>query len=138
MQFEGFRRSSHMPNLTPLIDIVFMLLIFFMLTSHFVNQESLNIELPKAETGESLGEDNVLEIIINADGKIDYKNNSYENNAVSLEKLQAQLRTDLSIASEKNIRIKGDQSVNFGKAVEILDMARKAGASGVDIVTEQK
>ena len=138
MQFEGFRRSSHIPNLTPLIDIVFLLLIFFMLTSHFVNQQSLNIELPKAETGESLGEDNVLEIIINADGKIDYKNNSYENNTVSLEKLQAQLRTDLSIASEKNIRIKGDQSVNFGKAVEILDMARKAGASGVDIVTEQK
>lgn len=103
-----------------------------------MNQQSLNIELPKAETGESLGEDNVLEIIINADGKIDYKNNSYENNTVSLEKLQAQLRTDLSIASEKNIRIKGDQSVNFGKAVEILDMARKAGASGVDIVTEQK
>jgi len=138
MQFEGYRRSSHIANLTPLIDIVFLLLIFFMLTSHFVNQQSLNIELPKAETGESLGEDNVLEIIINADGKIDYKNNSYENNTVSLEKLQAQLRTDLSIASEKNIRIKGDQSVNFGKAVEILDMARKAGASGVDIVTEQK
>jgi len=138
MQFEGYRRSSNIPNLTPLIDIVFLLLIFFMLTSHFVNQESLNIELPKAETGESLGEDHVLEIIINADGKIDYKKNSYDNNAVSLERLQAQLRADLSLASEKNIRIKGDQTVNFGKAVEILDMARKAGASGVDIVTEQK
>ena len=43
-----------------------------------------------------------------------------------------------TIKDEKNIRIKCDQSVNFGKAVEILDMARKAGASGVDIVTEQK
>jgi len=71
-----------------------------MLTSHFVNQQSLNIELPKAETGDSLCEDNVLEILINADGKIDYKNNSYENNTVSLAKLQAQLRTDLSIAFE--------------------------------------
>lgn len=138
MQFEGYRRSSHIPNLTPLIDIVFLLLIFFMLTSHFVNQQSLNIELPKAETGESLGEDKVLEIIINADGKINYKENSFANDATSLEKLQALLRADLSVAAEKNIRIKGDQSVNFGKAVEILDMARQAGASGVDIVTEQK
>jgi len=138
MQFEGYRRSSHVPNLTPLIDIVFLLLIFFMLTSHFVNQQSLNIELPNAETGETIGENNILEIIITADGKIDYKQNSYKNDVSSLEALEVRLRKDLSIASEKNVRIKGDKSVAFSKAVEVLDMARKAGASGVDIVTEQK
>jgi biopolymer transport protein ExbD len=138
MQFEGYRRSSHIPNLTPLIDIVFLLLIFFMLTSHFVNQESLNIELPKAETGEALGENNRLEIIINADGKIDYKHDSYKNDAMSLKVLEDRLRQDLSTSSEKSVRIKGDQSIAFSQAVEILDLARKAGASGVDIVTEQK
>ena len=138
MQFEGYRRSSHVPNLTPLIDIVFLLLIFFMLTSHFVNQESLNIELPKAETGEALGETKVLEIVMNADGKIDYEQGSYENNVASLRALEDRLRTDLSLSSEKSVRLKGDQAIAFGKAVEILDMARKAGASGVDIVTEQK
>ena len=109
-----------------------------MLTSHFVNQESLNIELPKAETGEALGEDDVLEIIINADGKIDYKQEYYKSDAVSLKVLENQLRNDLSTASEKSVRIKGDKTIAFSKAVEILDMARKAGASGVDIVTEQK
>ena len=138
MQFEGYRRSSHIPNLTPLIDIVFLLLIFFMLTSHFVNQESLNIELPKAETGEALGENNLLEIIINANGVIDYKHNSYKNDAMSLKALEELLRKDLSASSEKSVRIKGDQSVAFSKAVEVLDLARKAGASGVDIVTEDK
>jgi len=133
MQFDGYRRSSHIANLTPLIDIVFLLLIFFMLTSHFVKQESLEIDLPKAKTGESLSEDNELEIIINADGKIKYK-----NDVISLKNLETRLRIDLSTASEKNVRIKGDQAVDFGKAVEVLDMARKAGASGVDIVTEKK
>lgn len=103
-----------------------------------MNQESLNIDLPEAETGEPLGENSVLEIIINADGKIEYKNDSYKNDRMSLDQLEAQLRIDLSTASEKNIRIKGDQSVAFGKAVTVLDMARKAGASGVDIVTEKK
>jgi len=133
MQFDGYRRSSHIANLTPLIDIVFLLLIFFMLTSHFVKQESLEIDLPKAKTGESLSEDNELEIIINAHGKIKYK-----NDVISLKNLETRLRIDLSTASEKNVRIKGDQAVDFGKAVEVLDMARKAGASGVDIVTEKK
>ena len=138
MQFEGCRRSSHIPNLTPLIDIVFLLLIFFMLTSHFVNQKSLNIELPKAETGEALGENNLLEIIINADGAIGYKQDSYKSNEMSLKILEEQLRKDLSTSSEKSVRIKGDQSIAFSKAVEILDIARKAGASGVDIITEDK
>ena len=103
-----------------------------------MNQESLNIELPKAETGEALGENNLLEIIINADGKIEYKKDSYKNDAMSLKALEDRLRKDLSTSSEKSVRIKGDQAVAFSKAVEILDLARKAGASGVDIVTEQK
>jgi len=133
MQFEGYRRSSHIPNLTPLIDIVFLLLVFFMLTSHFVNQEGLNIELPKAESGQALGENNLLEIIVYADGSLAYK-----NDRLSLNTLEELLRKDLSTRLEKNVRIKGDQSVAFSKAVEVLDLARKAGASGVDIVTENK
>jgi len=133
MQFEGYRRSSHIPNLTPLIDIVFLLLVFFMLTSHFVNQEGLNIELPKAESGQALGENNLLEIIVYADGSLAYK-----NDRLSLNTLEELLRKDLSTRLEKNVRIKGDQSVAFSKAVEVLDLARKAGASSVDIVTENK
>ena len=133
MQFEGYRRSSHIPNLTPLIDIVFLLLVFFMLTSHFVNQEGLNIELPKAESGQALGENNLLEIIVYADGSLAYK-----KDRLSLNTLEELLRKDLSTRLEKNVRIKGDQSVAFSKAVEVLDLARKAGASGVDIVTENK
>jgi len=109
-----------------------------MLTSHFVNQESINIELPEAETGEVLEKNNLLEVIIYADGKIDYKHDSYKNDAMSLKTLEDRLRKDLSIASEKNVRIKGDESVAFSEAVEIIDLARKAGASGVDIVTEKK
>lgn len=138
MQFEGYRRSSHIPNLTPLIDIVFLLLIFFMLTSHFVQQESLNIELPSAETGASLTESDVLEIIINTDGQINYKESIYKNDATSLGSFESVIRQDLAIKADKSVRIKGDKHVDFGMAVEVLDIVRKAGASGVDIITEQK
>ena len=63
MQFEGGRRSSHVPNLTPLIDIVFLLLIFFMLTSHFVREDALDIQLPEAESGHSLDDKKALKLL---------------------------------------------------------------------------
>ncbi|MCW9012154.1 MAG: biopolymer transporter ExbD [Gammaproteobacteria bacterium] len=132
MQFEGYRRSSNVPNLTPLIDVVFLLLIFFMLTSHFVRHESLNIDLPEAETSERLQEGDVLEIVIDADGQL-----IYQQHTIDVEALEEKLRADLLIVQDKNIRIKGDQQADLGKAIRVLDIARKAGASGVDIVTER-
>ncbi len=67
MQFEGNRRNSNVPNMTPLIDIVFLLLVFFMLTSHFVRDDALNIQLPETESSERLDEKKSIEIVINAE-----------------------------------------------------------------------
>ena len=133
MQFEGYRRSSHIPNLTPLIDIVFLLLIFFMLTSHFVQDESLTIDLPEAETGSTIADDKTLEVIISENGLLKYK-----SNVVTLSQLEKILTTDLKTSNNKSVRIKGDQSIEFGQAVEVMDVVRQAGASGVEIITEQK
>lgn len=130
MQFEGFRRTSHVPNLTPLIDIVFLLLVFFMLTSHFVREDSINIELPEAQTGESIKNDKILQVIIKEDGAF-----LYENVEVSAVDLESQLKKDLASHQEKIIRIKGDRTANLGKTVELIDLSRKAGADGIDIVT---
>ena len=133
MRFEGYRRSSKTPNLTPLIDVVFLLLIFFMLTSHFVKNESLDIDLPEAETGEQLQEGEVLEVVIDAQGKL-----IYQQQMLDVTALEETLRNDLQYVQDKNIRIKGDERADLGKAIEVLDIARKAGATGVDIVTEKK
>ena len=70
MQFEGRRRISHVPNLTPLIDIVFLLLVFFMLTSHFVREDTIVVDLPVADSGESIEDDEQLEVVIDAQGRI--------------------------------------------------------------------
>ena len=86
MQFEGHRRTSHVPNLTPLIDIVFLLLVFFMLTSHFVRDEVLNIDLPEADSGEALDEPQQIEVIITETGEY-----SLNSQIVTLEVLEIQL-----------------------------------------------
>jgi len=133
MQFEGSRRSSHVPNLTPLIDIVFLLLIFFMLTSHFVREDSLNIQLPEAESGQQLDEKKSIEVVINAQEQWLYK-----GQIVSAKELKPLLREDLSKREDKRLRIRGDRVSDLGSAVSLLDLARNAGATGIDIVTEKK
>ena len=133
MQFEGSRRSSHVPNLTPLIDIVFLLLIFFMLTSHFVRDDVLNIQLPETESGVQLDEKKSIEVVINAEGQWLYKEQVLDADA-----MYTTLQNDLSNSEDKRVRIRGDKASDLGDAVMLLDVARRAGASGVDIVTEHK
>lgn len=133
MQFEGSRRSSHVPNLTPLIDIVFLLLIFFMLTSHFVSDDVLNIQLPETESGNQLDEEKSIEIVIDATGSW-----LYNGELIEKETLLLTLQNDLSAREDKRVRIRGDKTSDLGGAVTVLDLARKAGATGVDIVTEHK
>ena len=132
MQFEGGRRSSHVPNLTPLIDIVFLLLIFFMLTSHFVRDDALNIQLPQAQSGVQLDEKQGIEIVIDAQGQWLYKGQALDADTM----LQA-LQTDLSRRENRRVRIRGDKTSSLESAVTVLDIARRAGADGVDIVTER-
>ncbi len=133
MQFEGRRRTTHVPNLTPLIDIVFLLLVFFMLTSHFVRDEVLNIDLPEADSGAALDEPQQIEVIITEAG--DYSVNSQ---IVTLNELEEMLSDEIKNQKEKVVRIRGDKNVDLGIAISAFDAARKAGASGVDIVTMEQ
>ena len=133
MQFEGNRRNSHVPNMTPLIDIVFLLLIFFMLTSHFVQDDALNIQLPETESGEQLDEKKSIEIVINAEGQW-----LYQEQVIDADALFLVLQQGLSKLEDRRVRIRGDRSSDLGSAVTVMDVARRAGATGVDIVTERK
>lgn len=133
MQFEGRRRTSQVPNLTPLIDIVFLLLVFFMLTSHFVQEQAINIDLPVADSGEAVLEDELLEVVLTADGLL-----LVDEHIVEAGNLEAVLRQKLQGRRDKLVRVRGDRGAPLGRAVTIMDAARKAGADGVDIVTERQ
>lgn len=133
MQFEGRRRTGQTPNLTPLIDIVFLLLVFFMLTSHFVQEQAINIDLPVADSGEAVTEDSQLEVVITPEGYL-----LVDEHIVEAKDLEGVLRQQLEGRDERLVRVRGDRGAQLGKAVTVLDAARKAGADGVDIVTEQQ
>lgn len=132
MQFEGSRRSGQAPNLTPLIDIVFLLLIFFMLTAHFVRDEGIDIQLPQAETAVSHEDEATVVVLLDTKGQIHLAGNIIEASA-----LEAELRQALQGRSKKWVTLRGDRASDLGNAVAILDAARKAGAETVDVVTEK-
>ena len=132
MRFEGVRKAQSSPNLTPLIDIVFLLLVFFMLTAHFVKDEGIAIELPQAESAVSREDDAALLVLLDNQGRI-----LIDGTVVNEADLEQQLRIRLQSREQKWVTLKGDKGADLGGAVAILDAARKAGATSVDVVTER-
>jgi biopolymer transport protein ExbD len=128
--------GEHVPvrkalDLTPMIDVVFLLLIFFMLTSIFA-KPLLPLELPEALTGQ-VSEDPMITVTIGRDGTV-----HLDEVEVSPERFLILLGTMLAGRAERDISLRSDQRVPFGKVVEIMDLAKQAGAENIAVVTEMK
>lgn len=114
-------------DIAPLIDIVFQLLIFFMLTSTFIAPSGIKVNLPRAISSEATGAE-TLAIVITAE------NVTYlDNKILTLVELKTQLKKNRS----KPIIIKADRRSSLGRVVEIWDMARDLGISNINIATVQ-
>jgi len=130
MEFKGLTVSHKTPNLTPLIDIVFLLLVFFMLTAHFVKDQSLDIALPEADSADNLEEQGALEIEITNKGEI-----LIARQVIKQDQLDEILQDTLQARSNKQVILRGDKNSKLDLTVQIMDAARKAGAESLDIVT---
>jgi len=132
MQFEGTRRGSEAPNLTPLIDIVFLLLVFFLLTAHFVRDEGIAIQLPQAESAVASDENAAIEVVLDGSGRI-----LMSGEPVDAGSLQQRISEALAGKTKKWVTLRGDRQAQLQTTVAVLDAARKAGADSVDVVTEK-
>lgn len=116
-------------DLTPLINVFFLLFIFFLFTSSFIFQPGIRVNLPKAVTSEVIEQENVV-IVITKDNKI-YLN----DREISREELASHLRI---MAKEKTpLLIKADNRAGLGTIVDIWDMCRKEGVSQANIATNK-
>ena len=119
-------------NITPLVDMVFLLLIFFMLTSSFIVLPGIKINLPKAVTSEVIKEKNIIitindENVIFLDGKL-----------ITPEELTEYLKTIVASKQQKPLLIKADKNTQMGTVVRIWDICRKVGLSQINIATLQE
>lgn len=116
-------------DIAPLIDVVFLLLIFFMLTSSYIFQPGIKINLPKAVSSEVIQEKNLVITV-------DAKNRIYlSNRSVSLRQLESHLEE--AAKEDRPLLIKADRKASLGNVVQIWDMCREAGLTQINIATTE-
>lgn len=112
------RRSSVRLNLTPMIDVTFQLILFFLLAGHMAQQESqLNLDLPLAHTGEKAAESNIRRIVINVtpEGQI-----FIAGQVMTHDHLQELLLTEQARGGELEVRIRADRRTKYRYVAPIL------------------
>ena len=129
MEFEGRKRINARLDMAPLIDVVFLLLIFFMLSAHFVTQPGIKIDLPTASTAKLQTEEDIV-ISITADSVL-YLNEE----KVSLEDLLEKLKKKMDESQKRVVIVKADEKIDLGLAVRVMDISKQAKAEGLVIST---
>jgi len=132
IEFERRKKNHEHINITPLVDVVFLLLLFFMLTAHFVVVPAIKIALPESKTSEKEVQEEVL-ITVSKDGAL-----FIDKDQVMLTGLQYSLQEKLKKLKKPAVRIKADREVMLGLIVNLVDEIRLSGAGAFSIETEKK
>jgi len=131
----GFRLTSDEEevriNLTPMIDAVFLLLIFFMVTTVFTQSHQLKIELPKAVNYDSLKEKK-LNVAIAPDGRLEIN-----GNLVSMGELGSWLQQEKARVAATSLIIKADAKTPHGYVIDVMETANAVGVERVSVETDE-
>lgn len=121
-------------NLVPMIDVLFLLLAFFIISWQFSQSETeLNISIPTQQDGAE-SEQQRAEIIVNilADGSI-----RVESKTVTLPELEVTLSSIVKAWKDQPIRLRGDAAVPYQRIVEVIDTCQKAGIWNISFATQR-
>ena len=134
MKFSSRQPESASMQLAPMIDIVFLLLIFFIVTWQFTRSETeLSVSVPTAQEGadpdRQKGE---ITISILTDGTI-----RVEGSTVDLDQLLAKLAPIAAAFENQPVRIRGDGGVEYQRIVEVIDTCQKAGIWNISFATQR-
>lgn len=134
-----FRRPPKEPlevNITPLIDVVFLLLIFFMVTTTFQKDAELNINLPQASATETADKTKPIEISINQNGR--YYINGKELTNGRAQTIQNALQEASLGQKDRALVIRGDAKANYQNVITVMDVASKLGLVNISLATAQE
>ena len=133
MYFKDNNESENSINILPMIDIIFAILSFFIISSLYLQKiDSIKVNLPKSST--AIRERNKTQIIT-----IDNNEKIYFNsNEISLENISALIRTKIGNLEEPIVILRADSSVKHGLIVNLLDELRKLENLKIGISTEKK
>jgi biopolymer transport protein TolR len=116
-------------NVTPLVDVMLVLLVIFMVTAPII-QQGVQVNLPQAQAGAIAGQEEMLVVSINRSGKI-YLN----DNAMTLEELGQKLRAIRQLQPDKEVYLRADQEVKYGTVIKTIAEIKQAGIVKLGMVT---
>lgn len=129
-----FRPTSSPPvtiNIAPLVDVVFLLLIFFAVSTTFLETAGLELTLP-ASSSSAQGSPQEIMIAVSRDGLL-----YLEGLRMPEDRLATELRERLAAREKKLVLLRADTQTPHGTVVRIMDLAREAGATGLTIAAQK-
>lgn len=131
MKFAVRRRAELVVDITPLIDIIFQLVLFFMVSTTFVTTPGIEVELPRSSSDVILREKAEVRVWVTAEGSV-----LVDEQPVDWAGLEGAFRRAMQEDTATLVVIKADKSVGHGRVVAVMDLARSMGLSNLAIATE--
>ncbi|MEG3223790.1 biopolymer transporter ExbD [Vibrio gigantis] len=132
MRFRHNEESSEQANvdMTPLIDVVFILLIFFILSASFQQDNQINVERPNSKVTDATSSMS-LSVAIDQQKQV-----WIDNKVVEVASLTSRVKQKVAQASNVSVIIDVDKSVESGLLIQVIDQVRIAGVNNVAVATE--
>ncbi|HEX4386825.1 MAG TPA: protein TolR [Myxococcales bacterium] len=124
------RRAMTDINVTPLVDVMLVLLIIFMVTAPLI-QSGVKVDLPKASAQPMEHTEEKLVLTISRDRRI-----YLDKTEIAFGDLETKLATNARIQKDKELYLHADRSLPYGQVVEIMAIARRAGVESLGMITE--
>jgi len=125
------KRTKIVINVTSLIDVIFLLLIFFLVTSTFSEQPALKIDLPRAASSGGFADKEQMVLAVSRNGNI-----YLDQREVARSELPGLLADAARRSEDSSLVLRADRQVSYGLIVEIMDISRRVGLEKIVAMTE--
>jgi biopolymer transport protein ExbD len=132
VQFRRRARPDFALNIAPLIDVVFLLVIFFAVSTTFLDTAGLRLELPESGSTTTRSERDVT-VLLAQDGTI-----VFDGATVELEALENRLRDVLRTREDRIVVLRADAAATHGQVVRVMDRIHAAGAAGLTVAAREE
>ena len=119
-------------NITPMLDIVFIMLIFFIVTTSFVKEISIDVNRPTKSPIKEQKKSEVISVRISAEGDV-----FVQDRLVNLDAVRANIETNLALKPQASVVVVSDRDADAGFLVKVIDQSRLAGASNVSLAAQK-
>ena len=133
MNIRSSRRTPVPVDVTPMIDVVFQLLLFFLVSTQFITRPAIQVDLPRADAEQIVASEQDVNLWIGRDGSV-----FLDDKQVTDDALRTQLESTYAAEPLSLVVIRADEGASHGDVVRIMDLARGTGLERLAIATDQR